>query len=69
MPDQNARPQITAVDFNPDTLFVTFENDMFVTYQAPFIFSVRHEDGNQVITTDANEEEEELRVEIGQPLA
>ena len=65
MSDQNAPPRITAVDFNPDTLFATFSNGMIITYHAPFLFSVRDHDSNQVITTGVDAKRKQG---IGEPL-
>ena len=67
MPDQNVVPRITAVDFNPDTLFVTFTDGIIVTYHASFIFSVRNHDSNQVITAEPEDAEQEPG--MGEPLA
>ncbi len=67
MHDQNEPPSITAVDFNPDMVFVTFANGVSATYHAPFIFSVRENDSNQVVADEIPGEPERPKG-IGEPL-
>ena len=54
MPDQDSSVHITGMDHTPDMLFVSFTNGETVTYNAAFLFSVREQDHNTVITTEAD---------------
>ena len=56
MVDPNATTRITAADFSPDMVLVTFADGVIVTYSASFLFSVRDRDGNRIVAADADAE-------------